>query len=88
MIRGPAQKPRRAASPTVRVNNGPGIKAPESATMNDVMGTPANNHQSIEDNFLSLPYVPQYNILPYRARINHGKIRDMGAAPPPQSNLR
>ena len=55
MIRGPAQKPRRAASPTVRVNSGPGIKAPERATMNDVMGTPANNHQSIEENFLSLP---------------------------------
>ena len=47
MIRGPAQKPRRAASPTVRVNSGPGIKAPERATMKDVTGTPANNHQSI-----------------------------------------
>ncbi len=79
MIRGPAQKPRRAASPTVRVNSGPGIKAPERATMNEVMGTPANNHQSIT--FLSLPYVPQCIILPYRARINQGKIRDMGDGP-------
>ena len=43
MIRGPAQNPRRVASPTVMVRSGPGIRAPERATRNDVTGTPANN---------------------------------------------
>ena len=52
--------------------------------MNDVTGTPANNHQSIT--FLSLPYVHQYIMLPYRARINQGKIRDMGDRPPDMKN--
>ena len=59
-VRGPAQKPRRAASPTVRVSSGPGIKAPESATMNEVTGTPANNHQSIKFPFLAFNHAILY----------------------------
>ena len=42
MMSGPAQKPRRAASPTVTVSSGPGIKAPDRATMKEVEANPAN----------------------------------------------
>jgi hypothetical protein len=44
MISGPAQKPLRAASLTVTVSSGPGISAPDRATMKEVEANPANIH--------------------------------------------
>ena len=59
IMSGPAQMPRRAASPTVTVSSGPGIKAPDRATMKEVEANPANIQGFMI--FLFFPSTCKYN---------------------------
>ncbi len=48
IIKGPADAPRRLLSVTVTVNNGPGIRAPERAIINDVQNIVINENSMAE----------------------------------------